>query len=321
MDTTIKVWLIVAAVLVILGALIFVAVMSINHWDFSKLCTAKYMTNTHGIQEAFTDIVVNTDTSDILFGISDDNTCQVVCREQEKLTHSVCVVDGVLTIELVDQRKWYEHIGINLGNSQITVYLPRNDYGALTVNASTADVALPRELGFENVAISLSTGDISSFAAVSQKAKFKASTGRVWVESIAPETLDISVTTGSITVTDAACTGDVTLGVTTGKVKLTDMTCQNLYSSGSTGDLTLNNVTASGSFNLKYTTGDIGFTKCDASEIICKTTTGDVTGSLLTPKVFITRSNTGHINVPKTTTGGKCQITTGTGDIQITIEE
>lgn len=321
MDTTIKVWLIVGAVLVILGALIFVAVMSINHWDFSKLCTAKYMTNTHGIQEAFTDIVVNTDTSDILFGISDDNTCQVVCREQEKLTHSVCVVDGVLTIELVDQRKWYEHIGINLGNSQITVYLPRNDYGALTVNASTADVALPRELGFENVEIALSTGDISSFAAVSQAAKFKASTGRIWVESIAPETLDISVTTGSITVTDAACRYDVNLSVTTGKVQLTDMTCRNLCSTGRTGDLTLNNVTASGSFNLKYTTGDIGFTKCDASEIICKTTTGDVTGTLLTDKVFTTQTSTGHVNVPQTSTGGLCKITTGTGDIRITIEE
>jgi DUF4097 and DUF4098 domain-containing protein YvlB len=321
MDTTVKVWLIVGAALLVLGALLFTVVMSINHWNFAKLCTTKYTTNAHEIQEAFTDIAVNTDTSDILFGVSDDNTCQVVCREEEKLSHSVCVVDGVLTIEQVDHRKWYEHIGINTGHSQITVYLPRSEYGSLTVNATTADVALPRELGFENVEISLSTGDISSFAAVSQRAKFKASTGRIQVEGIKPEALDISVTTGNITVSDAACRGDVNLSVTTGKVQLTDMTCRNLCSTGRTGDLTLNNVTASGSFNLKYTTGDIGFTKCDASEILCKTTTGDVTGSLLSEKVFITNTSTGHVNVPQTSTGGKCQITTGTGDIQITVEE
>ena len=319
MDT--KIWLIIAAALVVLGGIIFTVIMTLNHWDFSKLSTVKYTTSTHQVSEAFRDILVDTDTADILIGVSEDETCKVVCREQEKLTHSVSVADGVLHIQLVDQRKWYEHIGISVGHSQVTVYLPQREYGALNIAAGTGDVALPRELGFENVAISLSTGDISSFAAVSQAAKFKASTGRIWVESIAPETLDISVTTGRITVTDAACTGDVTLGVTTGKIQLTDMTCQNLYSSGSTGDLTLNNVTASGSFNLKRTTGSISFAKCDAAGITVKTTTGHVTGSLVSGKVFATQTSTGNVRVPETTTGGLCKITTGTGDIQITIEE
>ena len=47
--------------------------------------------------------------------------------------------------------------------------------------------------------------------------------------------------------------------------------------------------------------------------------TGDVTGSLCSEKVFIARSDTGHISVPETVNGGKCSITTDTGDIIITL--
>ena len=57
----------------------------------------------------------------------------------------------------------------------------------------------------------------------------------------------------------------------------------------------------------------------DAS-ITVTTDTGDVRGSLLTDKVFLTETDTGDIDVPKTTTGGRCQITTNTGDIKISIK-
>ena len=58
----------------------------------------------------------------------------------------------------------------------------------------------------------------------------------------------------------------------------------------------------------------------EARTISIKTDTGDVTGTLLSEKEFITDSDTGNIDVPKTTTGGKCEITTDTGDIKIDIK-
>ena len=57
--------------------------------------------------------------------------------------------------------------------------------------------------------------------------------------------------------------------------------------------------------------------ECDAAEIFVETDTGDVKGSLLSEKVFIPKSDTGDIKVPKTVTGGRCEITTDTGDIKI----
>jgi hypothetical protein len=47
-------------------------------------------------------------------------------------------------------------------------------------------------------------------------------------------------------------------------------------------------------------------------------TTGDVSGSLRTDKIFNVQA-TGDVNVPKSGTGGLCDITTTTGDIHIRV--
>ena len=65
----------------------------------------------------------------------------------------------------------------------------------------------------------------------------------------------------------------------------------------------------------------MSFTACDAGELHVKTDTGDVTGSLLSDKIFFAESDVGSVDVPKTTTGGVCEIQTNTGNIAITIDQ
>ena len=321
MEWTTKVVLISAAILAALGLIIFAAVMTANGWDFSRLSTVQYRTNTHTVDGSFTGICIETDTADVLFAVSDDETCKVVCHEQEKMQHAVDVHNGVLKISLVNTRKWYDYIGFSLGHPQITLYLPQKTYESVMVDARTSDVALPRELSFDTMQITVSTGDVSNFASVTRNAAIKTSTGNIWVEDISAGALDLSVTTGHVTVSGVTCREDVTVDVSTGDTRLTDLTCKNLSSTGSTGDLDLTNVVAAGNFSFKRSTGDISFTKCDAAEIVAKTSTGDVTGSLLSDKVYIIQTDTGRVHVPKTTVGGKCEISTDTGNIRIKIEE
>ncbi len=163
------------------------------------------------------------------------------------------------------------------------------------------------------------TGNVNFCASASETVKIKTSTGNICVEDISAGALDLSVTTGKVTVSDVSCDGDVTVGVSTGKTYLTDTRCKSIISSGNTGDIYLDNVIATEKFSIERSTGDVKFDGCDAVEIYVKTDTGDVTGSLLTEKVFITRTDTGNVDVPKTVSGGKCEITTDTGDINISI--
>lgn len=321
MGKIVKVILTVAAILVALGLILFVVVMSCYGWDFTKLNMDSYVTNTHTLPGSFHSIAVDTNTADVLFAISDDETCQVVCREQEKLQHAVQIQDGVLKIAVADTRKWYEYIGISWGQSQITVYLPQRDYESVTVQSDTSNVALPRELSFDDMHITVSTGNVSNFASVTEMAEIETSTGKIWVEDISAGSMVLSTDTGHITVSNVTCQQDVSLSVSTGLTRLTNLTCKNLSSTGSTGDLNMTNVVASGDFFLERSTGDITFTKCDAAQIQAQTSTGDVTGTLLSDKVYITETSTGSIDVPKTIHGGKCEISTDTGDIHIQIED
>ena len=123
-----------------------------------------------------------------------------------------------------------------------------------------------------------------------------------------------------VTVSGVTCDDDITVDVSTGKAKLSDITCGSVSSTGTTGDLSLSRVLAAGKLSVERSTGRVRLDGCDAVELYIKTTTGDVTGSLLTTdKVFITGTHTGRVNVPGTVTGGRCEIRTNTGDIDIEI--
>ena len=77
---------------------------------------------------------------------------------------------------------------------------------------------------------------------------------------------------------------------------------------------------ATGRFEIKRSTGKVIFEDCDAAEIFIKTSTGKVKGSLLSEKIFIIETNTGRVDVPKTLTGGRCEISTDTGNIFVEIK-
>ena len=61
--------------------------------------------------------------------------------------------------------------------------------------------------------------------------------------------------------------------------------------------------------------GDVLFDGCDAGEIEIETSTGDVKGTLLSEKIVFASASTGRVQVPEWISGGKCKITTSTGDI------
>ncbi len=299
MSKQIKVWLIIGTVLIIIGSIIFCGVMIMLNFDFTRLSTNKYQTNSYDITENFKDIAILTDTADVTFIMSDDDKITVTCYEQENMKHLVCVKYDTLLISLDDNRKWYKYIGINFNSPKITISIPKGEYGELNVNLSTGDVNVPKEFTFKNIDIKGSTGSIKTQSSATQNIKLKTSTGHIYAENITANTVDVSVSTG--------------------KVNLKNAKCKNLISTGNTGDVNLDNVIADEKFSITRSTGDINFKNCDATEIFIETDTGDVTGSLLSDKVFITHTDTGKISVPKTTTGGKCEITTDTGDIKINI--
>lgn len=316
------IWAVVATLLVVMGGIVFILAMRMKNWDFKTIGDKKYQTNTVNITEEFSNISINSDTEDIAFVPSADGGCKVEFYESQKEKHTAKVENGALVIsKMKDNRKWYEYISLfSFGTEKITVYLPQGEYDSLYIKESTGEIEIPGDFSFGGVDIDVSTGNVNFAALSSGNLNIKASTGDINVKGISVGQLNLVVSTGRVDVTKTNCQGDANITVSTGKINLDDLSCVNLNSSGSTGNITLANVICSEKMNIKRSTGDVRLNGSDASEIIIETDTGDVSGTLLSDKVFITKSDTGEIDVPETVTGGKCKITTDTGDVRISIE-
>ena len=95
MDKNTNTWLLIAALLILIGSVLFAAAMTANHWDFTKLSTVDYETNTYVFEEV-RDISIETETADVLFLPSEDGACKVLCYEPTEAKHTVEVKDGKL---------------------------------------------------------------------------------------------------------------------------------------------------------------------------------------------------------------------------------
>ncbi|MBQ3184028.1 MAG: DUF4097 family beta strand repeat protein [Clostridia bacterium] len=280
MGKSTKIWLISASALVLVGILVFTAALASVDFDITKLSNTEYVTNEYSLTEDFESIFIEADTADIIFKLSKNGENRVVCRENKKTPHTVKTENGSLTIDPSDNREWYDHINIfSFGSTDITLYLTETEY--------------------ENISVEVSTGDVH-------------------IGYISAGELDIETSTGDIGIEDIWA-GNIDIKVSTGDVTLTDISCDSLKTEGDTGDIMLKTVVAEAKFDIKRSTGDVKLEGCDAEELRIETDTGDVVGTLLSEKIFITESDTGRIDVPETTNGGRCEITTDTGDIKIDI--
>ena len=122
-----KVWLITAAALVLIGCVLFAGVAALLKWDFKKLATVRYETNTHEISEAFDCISINSGTADIEFVLSESGNCKVECLDKKNLRHSVSVEDGTIgaSCTFEDVRpvpvtdNWFEEVYNNFGQPEM----------------------------------------------------------------------------------------------------------------------------------------------------------------------------------------------------------
>ena len=313
------IWIITAIVLLTVGALLFCNAMTTIKWDFRQLSTASFTTNSYSIDQDFSNISLDVGTASVVLLPAADGKTSVVVYEDKNDPHTVTVENNLLVIKRNREINWNNRIGIQFQSPKITLTLPQNEYGTLVAKLSTGDIDIHENFRFESMDITASTGSVVCRASASGDVNVKLSTGSILLENISAAAFDLSVTTGTIKMTGIACESELFVGVSTGKAYLTDVTCRTLTSTGDTGDLSLRSVIASKKFLIERTTGDVTLDRCDAAEIFIATDTGDVTGTLLSDKIFFTQTSTGKIDVPKSTSGGSCEIVTSTGDITITL--
>lgn len=281
MKITKKNIMIIAVVLIVAGIFLSFGALASMDFDFNKLNTLSFVTNTYSVDEEFTNISVEGAECDIRLLPSEDASCRVVCNESDRISHSVTVKDNTLTIDRTDNRKWWERIGIYLGKMEIAVYLPQTEYEALYALSLSGTIDISEDFSFAEAEIYNTSGDVEFLASVKNDLKIKTVSGEVYVADTSPKSLNVQSTSGEVTITS---------------VKVQSV------------------------LKAKTVSGDINLRSCDADSLLLKSTSGEISGTLCTKKKFITDTVSGDVDVPKSKSGGKCEIETTSGDIEFTIE-
>ncbi len=326
------------AALIIVGAIVFLAGSAALGFKYIKLDTHKYQNATYAPEGEFSRIDVDDDTADVGFLRAENGKLRVECFEIADEPHEVSIENGTLYIKAAE-RNWLSNLSFRLKTTTVRIYLPNDVYESVSVDTDTGDTAFENGFSLGTLQIDGSTGDVTVSGAKIGNARVHVSTGDVEFADSEVGALNVISSTGDITLENiAGVSGGVALTASTGDIKLSriqadacaisiktdtgsvsfkDTSCAGISVETDTGDVTFDSVAVRGRLETETDTGDIKLVRADTDELRFKTDTGDVEGSVIGEKIYITNTHTGHVSVPQTYSGGKCEIETDTGDIKI----
>ena len=271
------------------------------------------------IDEPICHISVQTSITSISICTTETENAYVELYDRENAVYRIAAEDGTLVIEEVGRRAWYEQLGVFPKTPKMTLYLPEGTYGDLSVTSSRGEIEVSSRFLFQHVTILSATGNVTCRASAVEWIAITGTTGRVALEHLVASNIDVLVSTGNIEVSGVTCTKKIALDSFSGNVTVTDTACKSFSSTGKSGGLYMKNVVARRYFSIDRTSGNLMLDGCDAGVGYLVTGSGNVTGSWLSSKIFEVKTSSGNKDLPSTTSGGKCRVTTGSGNITMTI--
>lgn len=134
------------------------------------------------------------------------------------------------------------------------------------------------------------------------------------------ENLNITAANGDVKVSDELSFNTARVNVNNGDTDFGASVKNEISAEAAHGNIALEGVTAE-KINCKTVSGNIKLTDCDADILKLTAKNGDVNGVLLSDKTFTVDTVNGDKDVPETTGGGICEITTVNGDTTIKIKQ
>lgn len=316
-----KIALLVSVILIFAGAGLFTAGAAFRGFDFTGIWQRKLISGEYKAEENFSEIEALGEIScDIEIMKSDDGTCRIEYVSAEYIEHSIRVESSKLIISCKDTSKWYEHLfKIGWGTDYIKIYLPENEYNAISLKTVSGDIYIPGNFTFNEIYAKSTSGDIESEAAAKSKFYAKTTSGDIMVKNVKCEA-SLNSTSGDIKLSGFETDGGISVKTTSGDIKLDNIKAGELNIDTTSGDVSTYFAIISGNAVIKSTSGEIDFEKCDAAEFHIETVSGDVKCRILSPKFFQIKTTSGDIDVPQSDkSAGLFYVETTSGDIDVEI--
>ena len=224
---------------------------------YSLSITVKLETNEYEIKETFENIKIITDTADIDFVLSENLNTLIICEEHKNIKHSVNVKENTLLVEVNDNRKWYEHIGIS--TSKITIYLSKHEYDEFITESDTGNIHI-KNINANKLDLSTSTGNLKIVNTKCKNLFSESDTGNILLENvIASEKFKIETDTGNVKFKDSDAS-DIFVKTDTGNVTGNLLTDKVIFAESDTGNIDVPKVITDEKCEIITDTGDIKIT-------------------------------------------------------------
>jgi len=248
--------------------------------------------------DAFTKLDFDFENRDFIFRPSDDEGITITYYTTEK--DPVVVTDAGDTLELVNDIEWYNQIFagwdffINDDYYEVLVYLPDSVIYELRLRDSNGSIDIQGLDNFSDIYVVTSNG-------------------RIVLEDVFADSMDLTSSNGEIRLTDAAIDNALEIITSNGRINLTNVVAENIDAVTSNGKIIVINIFAE-QVELDSSNGDIEANfRGDKSdyEIYMSTSNGDLTYDGLT-------TTSGHINdgAPY-----EVHLETSNGDVVVTFGE
>lgn len=188
---------------------------------YSLARSCELETHEYEIKENFEDIKITTDTADIQFILSEKPNSFIVCEEEKNVKHSVIVKENTLRIEVDDNKKWYEDLGINLYNPKITVYLGKSEWSNISLETDTGNILLDNIIATGKLAIETDTGNVKFEACDASEVIIETDTGNVMGSFLTDKVVFAESNTGKIDIPKVIADEKCEIITDTGNIKIT----------------------------------------------------------------------------------------------------
>lgn len=266
----------------------------------------EYQTAEKSFSGGIRSISIDCAAEDVYVRPSTDNNFHVFCNGPAGSEYTIEVIEGTLTV--ATQKEILDYLTLfDFGNeAKITVQLPVGNtavpHESLTVETASGDIQVAEQLLFRRCDLTTASGDISFRADVQGRMKLETTSGDIYLED-----------------SSQARAYECILSSTSGSVVLKGQSVSALIVDTVSGDILLENCEFD-VLTANAVSGDLELQNVDTDECYLGTTSGDISAGLRKAMDFHCSSTSGEIETPPSvSSGGPCQITTTSGDIEVWI--
>ena len=292
MTKTVKLVLIIAASVVVLGLI----VGCVGVFLFGGLKnTGDFEAFTESYSSAIGGIRVDVDTADVnVYPVSGDEI-KVLYYDNENHYFDITLQDNTLVIiRRQTHQTWFKNwFNWSTNDYELEIGIPASFSGDLNIEATTGDLDISKLALSTDVSFETTTGDIRlSDITCSGSVHTSVTTGgtRLMSVNISGDLTAVG-STGDIKGDSIFCRGSFTADHSTGGINITGLTAKTVKATASTGDIKISQMTVSDSIYIEATTGDVRCSVTDGVEnytISSNARTGD--NNLQTHAAYGTKS-------------------------------